>query len=110
MVGVDEILNNGAGLNDLRLEVVEEEFIGLAEESELPSSLGGDDGGGTASEAAVVDSRDAGLVVREFLSNSRFRNKTKLGLFGDVGGVAVGGGARVFDSGWRIHRRRRKII
>lgn len=108
MVGVDKILNDGAGMNYLRLEVIEEEVVGLAEESELPSSLGGDNGGGAASEAAVVDSSDSGLVVGKLIADFRFRYKRKLGLLEDVGGVAVSGGARVFESGWRIHRRRRR--
>lgn len=108
MVGVDKILNDGAGLNYLRLEVIEEEVVRLAEESELPSSLGGDNGGGAAPEAAVVDSGDSGLVVGEFVADFGFRYKGKLGFLGDVGGVAVSGGARVFEAGWRIHRRRRE--
>lgn len=99
MVGVDKILNNGAGLNYLRLEVIEEEVIGLAEESELPPSLGGDDGGGAAPEAAVVESGDSGLMVGEFVAEFGFSKKRKLGLLGDVGSVAVSGGARVFESG-----------
>lgn len=108
MVGVDKILNDGAGMNYLRLEVIEEEVVGLAEESELPSSLGGDNGGGAASEAAVVDSSDSGLVVGKLVADFRFRYKRKLRLLEDMGGVAVSGGATVFKSSWRIHRRRRR--
>ncbi|KAF3531553.1 hypothetical protein DY000_02039288 [Brassica cretica] len=42
--------------------LVEEEPIRLAEEPELPVPLGGDDGGGVAAKASVVDPREGGVV------------------------------------------------
>ncbi|KAF5937243.1 hypothetical protein HYC85_024749 [Camellia sinensis] len=65
VVGIDEVLDYGAGVEDAVVEVIEKEGVGLVEEFDLPPSLGGDDGRRAASEAAVVDSGDAGLVVSE---------------------------------------------
>lgn len=109
MFGINKILDDGAGMDDLALEVIEEEIVRLAEEAELPSPLGCDDGGGTAAKAAVVDSGDTGLVVGEFLANLGFSYEGELGFLGDVGAVTVGGGSRVLESGWRIHRQKRMI-
>lgn len=67
MVGVDERLDEGPGTEDAFLEVVEEEIVGLLEESELPALLGGNNGGRAAAEAAVVNSRNIQLVVGELL-------------------------------------------
>ncbi|KAK2967290.1 hypothetical protein RJ640_004856 [Escallonia rubra] len=60
------VLDDGAGLEDGRLEAVEVEAVGLLEVLELVSPLGGDDGGGTGAEAAVVDAGGGGGVVGEF--------------------------------------------
>ncbi|GER45875.1 tryptophan synthase alpha chain [Striga asiatica] len=103
VVGINEILDDGAGMEDLALEVIHEEIVGLAEEAELPPLLGGDDGGRAASEAAVVDSGDAGLVVGELLPNFGIGYEGGFELLGDVVVVAVGGGARVLEAGHRIH-------
>lgn len=65
VLGVDDAFDRGSGCGDVGLELVEEEPIRLAEEPELPVSLRGDDGGGTAAEASVVDPREGGVVVRE---------------------------------------------
>lgn len=65
------------------MEVIEVEVVGLAEVPELPAVLRGDDGGGAAAEAAVVDARDGGVVVAEF--GFDFRRSYKGGEFGLFG-------------------------
>lgn len=53
-------------MEDGGFEDVEVELVGLSEVAELAAVLRGEDGGGAATEAAVVDSRHRGVVVREF--------------------------------------------
>ena len=71
VVGVDEVLDYGARLEDPLFELVEVEVVGLAEVVELPAVLGGDDRGRAATEAAVVDAGDGGVVVGELRFNLR---------------------------------------
>lgn len=68
-VGIDEVCDCGARGEDAGAEDGGEEVVGLVEEAVLPRGLCGEDGAGTASEAAVVDACDAVLVVREFVGN-----------------------------------------
>ena len=72
-VGIDEFLDNSSGMEDGLLEVVEEETVRLLKELELPPSLGSENGGRAASEAAVVDSGDAVLVVGKLLLDLELR-------------------------------------
>lgn len=51
-----------------------EEVVGLSEEALLPRGQCVEDGAWAASEAAVVDSGDAVLVVREFVDDEGLRN------------------------------------
>ncbi|KAK2966998.1 hypothetical protein RJ640_003354 [Escallonia rubra] len=83
------VLDDGAGLEDGRLEAVEVEAVGLLEVLELVSLLGGDDGGGTGAEAAVVDAGGGGGVVGEFDEEFGGGDGGGLELFGRG---AVGGG------------------
>lgn len=103
MVRINEILDDGSGVEDLALEVIEEEIVRLAEEAELPPLLGGDDGGGAAAEASVVNSGDARLVVGELIPDFGFGYEGKLEFLGDVVVLAVGGSSRVFLAGRGIH-------
>lgn len=68
-------------MEDPRLALVEEEIIGLPEEFELIMLLGSDNGGGAATEAAVVDSGYTRLVVGEFLTDFGFCNEGRKLLF-----------------------------
>lgn len=56
-------------MEEAGLEVVDIKVVGLAEPLELEVFLSGKDGGRAASEAAVVDSGDGGVVVGEFGEN-----------------------------------------
>lgn len=103
VLGVDEASDGGSGLGDAGFEVVEEEPIRLAEEPELPVSLDGDDGGGAAAEAPVVDPSEGGVVVGELCFDLGGRYETRGGFVKDLvafvgnrfgGGDAVGGGGR----------------
>lgn len=90
VVGVDEVLDDGAGVEDAALEVVEVEAIGLGQVPELPAALGLDDGVGARPEAAVVDSGHGGVVVSEFGGDFGRGDEGELGLFGGGGGgIAV---------------------
>lgn len=66
VVCVDEFFDDGSGMEDSFFEVVEVEVIWLTKEFELPFTLGGEDGGWTATEGAVVETRDGGVMVGEF--------------------------------------------
>lgn len=97
--GIDEVLDYSPGATNPILELVEVEIVGLGEVLELPLSLGLEDRGGTAPEAAVVDAGDAGVVVGEFREDFGVGDEGKPGSFGQVGlGIAVevvGGGVVV---------------
>lgn len=109
VVGINEVFDDGTGVDDLALEVVEEEIVRLTQEAELPALLGGDDGSRTAAKTAVIDSGDTGLVVGELLQNLGIGYEGELGLLGDVAVVAVGGGSRVFGAGRRIHMQKGRL-
>lgn len=69
VVGVNQVLDYGTGAEDGGFEVVEVEGVGVSEVFELIFVLGGEDGFGAGSEAAVVDPGDVRVVVREFGSD-----------------------------------------
>lgn len=64
--GVDEVLDDGAGVKESLLEVVEVEVVRLPEVLHLPLALHGDHGSRAAPEGAVVEARHRGVVVGEF--------------------------------------------
>lgn len=86
MVGIDEVLDDGSGLANSLLELVEVEIVRLGQVLELPSSLSFNNGGRAATEAAVVDSGDIGVMVRKFGGDFRGCDESRgeLGLFGYV--------------------------
>lgn len=86
VVGLDEVLDEDAGLEDGGLEGVVVEGVRLAEEEELVTLLGGDDGGGAAAEAAVVYAGDGRVVVGELGLDLRWGNWIRF-----LGGGAVEG-------------------
>lgn len=93
MVGIDEILDDGSGLVNSLLELVEVEMVRLGQVLELPLSLSFDNEGRAAAEASVVDSGDIGVVVRKFGGDFRGCDESRgeFGLFGYVGfAVPVG--------------------
>lgn len=105
VIGVDEVLDEDAGLEDGGLEGVEVEMVGLAEEEQLVALLGGDDGGGAAAEAAVVYAGDGRVVMGEFGLDLRLRNWGGFRFGIGIGGGAVDGvvgaghwGRRVWES------------
>lgn len=64
----------------------------MAEQGELVVALGGEDGGGAATEAAVVDTGDGGVVVGEFGPELSSGDERVFGLFVGVRVGAVVGG------------------
>lgn len=85
-------------MEDSGFEVVEVEVVGLAEVGELRAVLRGENGGGAATEAAVVDSRHRGVVVGEFGidfggsyegRSRRRRRRREFRFFGYVGPTVV---------------------
>lgn len=81
-------------MEDSGFEVVEVEVVGLAEVGELRAVLRGENGGGAATEAAVVDSRHRGVVVGEFGidfggSYEGSRRRREFRFFGYVGPTVV---------------------
>lgn len=72
VVSIDEVFDDNTRIKNSFSERVREEVVGLSKEAELPGVLSGEDGAGTASEAAVVDSGDGGLVVGEFVADLVF--------------------------------------
>ena len=66
MVCVDHVLDNVSGLEDSGLELVEVEVVRLLEPLELKLLLGRKDRRRAATETAVVDASDRGVVVGEF--------------------------------------------
>ncbi|RDY14515.1 hypothetical protein CR513_00420, partial [Mucuna pruriens] len=85
VVGVDE----GSRLEDSSLEDVEVEVVRLAEVVQLPPLLLGQDGGGAAPEAAVVDARHGGVMVAEFRFDFGGSYEGELRLFGYVRAVVM---------------------
>lgn len=96
---IDEVLDQGARLEEALVEGVEVEVVRLAEEAELPRTLGCKYGLRAATETAVVDSGDAGGMVRELFSD--IRTKEEAGPLFRAMAVA---GPRVFS----IHYQKKK--
>lgn len=63
---VDDRKKKAARCVNSGTEEREVEVVGLAEEQELPAALGGENGGGAAPEASIIDAGHQRVVVGEF--------------------------------------------
>lgn len=108
VVGIDEVLDDGPGMENALFELVEVETVRLGQVRELPPALGLDYGVRARPETAVVDSGDIRVVMGELGSDFGGCDEGELGLFGSVGlGIAVEGVGVVVvvvggGSHWRI--------
>lgn len=66
VLSVDEFFDDGSGMEDSFLEVVEIKVVRLTEGFELPLTLSCEDRGRTATESSVVEACYGGVVVGEF--------------------------------------------
>lgn len=85
MFSINKVLDNRPGVKNTLLQMIEEEVVGLLEETELPTLLSCDDGRRTATEAAVVDTSYSRLVVGELCSYFGVRNESGAGKLGSLG-------------------------